>query len=215
MTRITIKTNVTGDFTVDDMGIRSNGPVPIISDSWDPDTHILTLEPLKSNFKETSSEIVMGRANICLDGAYVGGGIITNGTITRTPTKSYRRYWAEFELDGPKLGDFMLEGSGIYKICMQLDEDCNLFCKGTGEINVIGDHDSDLSASVKGSGSIEGSGKFNSVTARVNGTGSVSGFKVIKKATGRVKGAGEVKLYRLPGCEKSKHVSGSGDVIIN
>jgi Putative auto-transporter adhesin, head GIN domain len=204
---IFIESNVAGPFTVDAKGIRSDSPVPIESDSWDPENRVLTLKGANDGVFIGGSCFIMG--NVTFNGRTVSSGY--NPTKNN---KSYTRSWEDLGITEPKLSGFTVNGSGTYKISIPLDEQCDFSVNGSGKVKIQGDHNTNLAINVNGSGSASGTGTISKVYAKVNGSGSISGFKATHMASGKVNGSGQVHLSRHPGCKKSAHVSGSGDVEI-
>ena len=193
MNTVTIETNVAGSFIVDVEGIRSQAPVSVESDRWDPRSRTLKLTGASMNCGMNVGMTIGMSGGTCVISNMCGssvtvinGRVVNPGTGSSAPTKMYSRSWSEFGLQTPSLEGFYLKGSGDYNVSMPLSEDCDVTINGSGTVRIIGDHDITLTATLTGSGTIKGNGTISRVTATVTGSGDIKGFTVSKMAKGTV-----------------------------
>lgn len=205
MSFVTIVSNVVGPFTIDSEGIRSDEPVPLESATWDSENQVLKLEGSKcgmGNYIGSNSQII------------INGYVITSNSQNSTPKKSYSDSWKALGLTNPKLSGMQISGPGSYRVSIPLDDDCTLALNGSGNIKILGDHQSNVSTLLNGSGSIKGKGTVNRITATLNGSGSIEGFQVVQKIMAMLSGSGSIKLQMHPGCKKQETKNGPGKISI-
>lgn len=123
--------------------------------------------------------------------------------------------WSESGRSSPILSGLNLSGGGSFDIRILLNHQCTIDSSGVTSIKVFGNNsDSDLTASLSGSGNLTGNGTLRSCNLNVSGAGSATGFHVHKSLKAKVSGVGTVNLTHDSNCSVSQNVSVIGTINI-